>query len=622
MTIVDLLWIILGAPFLAAGFIALFLRRWGACAAGLSVSVSLICAGLTGYLFAIWDGESVCFAWEWFALGDWTVSFGFLLDRITLLMLMVVSIVGLCVQLYSLGYMAADKAKPRYFAGLSFFVFSMTGIVLVDNLIALFVFWELVGFSSYLLINHYFGQPVAPIAAKKAFLVNRVGDFGLLIGIVACYHYFGTVDLKALAAAAVVQPGPTFLGLLLLCGVLAKSAQLPLHIWLPDAMAGPTPVSALMHAATMVAAGVFLLCRTVFLYTDSALTVITWIGAATAFYAALCALGQKDIKRVLAYSTLSQLGFMVTGFALGTKAGLLVGGSAVFWGVAAALFHLTTHAFFKALLFLGAGSVIHACKHEQDIFRLGGLRSRLPFTFAAFTVGVAAIVGIPFVAAGFFSKEIILFLAWENHLPIFLILFSSSLLTVIYMLRLWFRVFWGPAQTLAAEEAHEVGWGMRLALAILAGLSILAGWTALYPPVLDGIWQALPHADGVTFWFLMVLSSIIVLVGLVAAWSIYFRKLMDEDPLQHDCPQVFSALLNGLYLDTAGHFVLTKIQRAAQAVAFGDRFLIGGLLFRGSAGLIGLVGFATRRVHTGSIQTYIYWFLAGLLLYWASGKAH
>lgn len=616
MVTTALLLAILAAPLAAAIIIGLFLRYSRTWAAGLSVGCSVLGMGLMVYLLRVWDGQPLHVAWEWFALGDWVVSFGFLLDRVAVLMLAVVSGVGLCVQVFSLGYMAEDTGRSRYFAGLSFFVFAMLGLIMAANLIALFVFWELVGLSSYVLINHYFNQRAAALAANKAFMVNRVGDLGMLMGIVACYHFLGTVDLVDLATAAKVQPAPTLLGLLLFCGVVAKSAQMPLHVWLPDAMAGPTPVSALMHAATMVAAGVFLLCRTAFLYTAGGLMVIAWIGAATALYAALCALAQSDIKRVLAYSTLSQLGFMVTGFAVGTKAGL-TGDGAVWWGVAAALFHLTTHAFFKALLFLGAGSVIHACGHEQDIVRLGGLRRRLPFTCATFTVGAVAIAGVPFLAAGFFSKEILLFLAWEDHRLIFVILALSSLLTVMYMVRLWLGVFWDKAKTVPAEQAREPVWVMGLALAVLTGLSLIGGWTWLYPPVIASLWHELPHPHGGTAWSLVALSSGLVVFGTGVA-CFYYRGSGLEDPLQQRFPLFFAGLRQGFYIDRAYAFFVAKVQQGlARVIAFGDRFLISGLLLRGSAGLVGLLGFAVRSTHTGSVPVYLYWFLIGVVLYWA-----
>ncbi len=409
---------------------------------------------------------------EWLRLGNFSLSIGFKFDDLAALMLSIVAVVGLCVHVFSLGYMHDDQAKARFFGGLSIFMFSMIGIVLADNLFMVFVFWELVGFSSYLLINHWHQRQQASDAAKKAFIVNRVGDFGFLLGIVMCYWLNGTVNLTELAQHHVYS---SWVPLLLFCGAVGKSAQLPLQVWLPDAMEGPTPVSALIHAATMVAAGIYMLCRIEPLMTPHALTVIMWTGTATALYAALCAITQRDIKKVLAYSTLSQLGYMVAAFGLGLRSLALQPSWStciartlepldVFWltmittGVGAAMFHLTTHAFFKALLFLGSGSVIYGCHHEQDIFKMGGLKSKMPLTFVTFTIGVLAIIGMPYVAAGFFSKDAILHLAMEKNTAVFGILAFTAVLTSFYMVRLWILVFLGNRRAArSALHAHEGG---------------------------------------------------------------------------------------------------------------------------------------------------------------------
>ena len=380
----------------------LFLRRRGALASYVSVAAAAGIAVVSSLL--IFGGHrDFPAAIEWLRLGSLSVSLGVKFDDLAALMLFVVSFVGFFIHVFSLGYMRDDPARGRYFAGLSVFMLSMCGIVLADNLFMLFIFWELVGFSSYLLIGHWYERPSASDAAKKAFIVNRVGDFGFLLGIIACYWLNHTVNLTELAAkgAGGVLVFSRAIPLLLFCGAVGKSAQLPLHVWLPDAMEGPTPVSALIHAATMVAAGVYMLCRIQVLMVPDALTVIMWVGTLTALYAAICAVVQTDIKRVLAYSTLSQLGYMIAAFGLGSyliaepPKYSVPGGGAVMpvalvigAGAAAAMFHLTTHGFFKALLFLSAGSVIHACHHEQDIFRLGGLARRMPWTFLTFTVGV------------------------------------------------------------------------------------------------------------------------------------------------------------------------------------------------------------------------------------------
>src|ERR1035441_7985937 len=337
MTPLNTALFVLIAPLASAALIMLFLGRRGAAASAVSVVTAALVA--CGALSLAFGGGRFTAAWEWLRFGSFAISIGFKFDDLAALMLSVVGVIGLCVHVYSLGYMSDDAGKARYFGGLSIFMFSMIGIVLADNLFMMFIFWDLVGFSSYFLINHWRERKSASDAAKKAFIVNRVGDFGFLLGIILCYRANGTVNLSALGADHAVYS--RLIPLLLFCGAVGKSAQLPLQVWLPDAMEGPTPVSALIHAATMVAAGIYMLCRINVLMVPEAQSIITWVGTLTALYAALCAVTQRDIKKVLAYSTLSQLGYMVAAFGMGS--------------VGAAMFHLTTHAFFKALLFLGAG---------------------------------------------------------------------------------------------------------------------------------------------------------------------------------------------------------------------------------------------------------------------------
>ena len=397
---------ILLLPLLSALITLLFLRKAGNIASLLSVATS---GGILVFaLYLIFEGQNEVFTWQttWMKMSSWELSFGFLIDAPARLLLFVVAFVGFLIHVFSLGYMADDDSKSRYFGGLSIFMFSMIGITLADNLIMIFVFWELVGFSSYLLIAHYFSTDEAAQASKKAFIVNRVGDFGFLIGIVLTYWAFGTVNLYELADLVDFDPSlvTTFLGLALACGFVGKSAQFPLHVWLPDAMAGPTPVSALIHAATMVAAGIYLLLRIDFMFTPQALSLLAILGAGMGLYAGFCALVQRDIKKILAYSTLSQLGYMAAAFGLGMP------------GIA--LFHLMTHAFFKALMFLGSGSVIHACHHEQDIFNYGGLRKKMPITAFTFLIGVLAISGVNFLS-GYFSKDAILLSAYNFNMPVF-----------------------------------------------------------------------------------------------------------------------------------------------------------------------------------------------------------
>ncbi|MGH8019186.1 MAG: NADH-quinone oxidoreductase subunit L, partial [Opitutaceae bacterium] len=496
------LWVLvlLIVPLGAALKIAFFCRRAGRTAAFISVTAALLIAAIAGHVIFRSPGD-VAVRVPWLEFGAFRVSLGFLVNDLAKLMLMVVAFVGLLIHVFSLGYMKDDPHKARFFGGMSFFMFSMLGLTVADDLVMLFIFWELVGVSSYLLIGFYLDKPSAVAAANKAFIVNRIGDFGFLIGIAWAYWHFGTVDLGEISARiGGLEVAPvTGIALLLFCGAVGKSGQVPLHVWLPDAMEGPTPVSALIHAATMVAAGIYLLCRITATMTDDALTVVLAVGVTTALYAGFCAITQKDIKKVLAYSTVSQLGYMVAAFALGSKYAALHGGGPaqglVTAGVAAAMFHLTTHAFFKALLFLGAGSVIHGCHHEQNIFRMGGLSKRMPLTFVCFTMGYLALIGTPFFS-GFFSKDAILLLAHEVSAPAFWLLAFGALLTALYMTRLWLIVFFGRTKSDHAEVAHESPLVLTLPLVALAVLSVFGGVTQWYPEALSGILAFVPHAEG------------------------------------------------------------------------------------------------------------------------------
>src|SRR5438270_777007 len=400
-------WLVLFLPLLAAGLITLFTRHNRKLSAGLSIA-AVVVGFILSVIFISWAGWTPSHpesAVDWLTIGGLEVDFGLRFDPLSLaMMLMVTGVAGL-IHIYSWGYMEGDPGFSRFFACLSLFTFSMLGIVLANNFIEMFVFWELVGVSSYLLIGFWFEKPSAGDAAKKAFIVNRLGDFGFLLGILTVWGILGTLGFKDLHDRLDLNPAAlggaaTIAGLLVFCGAAGKSAQFPLHVWLPDAMEGPTPVSALIHAATMVAAGVYMLCRVFFIFTPDALTVVAYIGGFTALLAALIAVQQNDIKRILAYSTLSQLGYMVMAVGLN--------------GPAPAMFHLTTHAFFKALLFLGAGSVIIGMHHEQDIWNMGALRKKMPVTFWTFIAGTLALAGLP-PLSGFYSKDSILAQAMVRH---------------------------------------------------------------------------------------------------------------------------------------------------------------------------------------------------------------
>ncbi|MFO8026711.1 MAG: NADH-quinone oxidoreductase subunit L, partial [Opitutales bacterium] len=501
-------------------------------------------------------------------------------------------------------------SSARYFGGLSIFMFSMLGIVLADNLIMIFVFWELVGFSSYMLIGHYMTRPAAAAAQKKAFIVNRIGDLGFVVGIAYAYWYFGTTDLEVMGELVGANPALINAGIaaLLMCGFIGKSAQFPLHVWLPDAMAGPTPVSALIHAATMVAAGGYFLIRIEYLFPPQVLSIIVWLGVFGAVYAGFCAYARRDIKQVLAYSTLSQLGYIGAAFGLGYP------------GIA--LFHLITHAFFKALLFLAAGSVIHGCHHEQDIFKMGGLWRKMPITAFTFLIGILALCGV-YGFSGYFSKDAILIAGGFENPTVGYLLTFGALLTAGYMGRLFWIVFLGKPNSEAAAHAKESPLVMVVPLIILAVLSVGGGWLDLWPGVLgDSIKEdkaTLHHMAGydAMHYKVVLLGTLAWVVGLVGSFFFYGRGAK-EDKLAKLAPPVYGFLKERLWFDEIYNFYVAKIQqRLEDFLGFIDVFLIKGVFVRGSAGLVGLVGMCSRSLHVGNIHGYVYWFLAGMILLWA-----
>jgi NADH-quinone oxidoreductase subunit L len=613
--------LILLTPLASATIIALFLRKQGALASWVSTAAAGVIAVLS--LQLIFGGARFSASMEWLRLGDFAVSIGFKFNDLAALMLFVVSFVGFLIHLFSLGYMHDDKARARFFGGLSIFMFSMLGIVLADNLFMIFIFWELVGFSSWLLINHYFEKQSAADASKKAFIVNRVGDFGFLLGIVMCYWLNGTVNFDELETLGTTSGlvVSTAVPLLLFMGAMGKSAQMPLHVWLPDAMEGPTPVSALIHAATMVAAGIFMLCRIHVLMVPEALNAIMWIGTITAVYAALCAIVQSDIKKVLAYSTLSQLGYMVAAFGLGSLTythgfGDTAHTVAIAAGLGAAMFHLVTHAFFKALMFLGSGSVIHGCHHEQDIFKMGGLWKKMPVTFITFTIGVFAIIGMPGLS-GFFSKDSILFLAMKNNTAVFALLAFTAVLTSFYMLRMWKIVFFGQARSDDASHAHESGFVMVLPLIVLAALSVIGGYAGIFEKLAGDVAGLVPHAHGSDHTTILLVSVAVMVLGGGAA--LLFYKPAPTDSLEVKAQGVFNGLtsLKESFDNVYNYYVAKVQQRFAMLINFLEQIFLAGLVIRGFAGFVGLIGYGARALYTGSLHTYVYWFLLGAVVLWA-----
>ena len=556
--------------------------------------------------------ESINFSWEWLEFGDSKFYIGILLDTIGATMLAMVSIVALCIVTFSIGYMSGDAAKGRFFAGVAFFMFSMTGIILADNLIMIFIFWELVGFSSYLLIGHYFQKEEAKSASKKAFIVNRVGDFGFLIGIILTYWQFGTTDLGLLSIKAGLDPSliSSFVGFLLICGFIGKSAQFPLHVWLPDAMAGPTPVSALIHAATMVAAGIYLLIRIDFILTSEVLSFIAYSGTFVALFAGFCAFAQDDIKRILAYSTLSQLGYMAAILGMGYS------------GIA--LFHLITHAFFKALLFLGAGAVIHACHHEQSIFKMGGLIKKMPITAITFIIGTLALCGV-YGFSGFYSKDAILIAANDFNSTLFYFLVFGALMTAGYMGRLIWIVFFGKANSEAASTAYEVKAVMTVPLIVLSVFAVFVGLNGYWPFGLgSSIAADLDHLHHLSNYkeihkWVLILGSLAWVIGLGVS-LLFYGCGSSDDRLESKFPKVFAFLKGRLWVDEMYQYYVNNLQKpVSDFLAFADEVILRGIIVRGGAGLVGIFGVGFRLLQVGKLNNYVLWFFVGLLLFWLYG---
>ena len=611
----SLPWLILFLPLLSAAVTTLFTLRS-------KTTSSLISIGaiVTGFVLTIvfiaangWTGGESSLSW--LSIGNLQIDFGLKLDALSLMMLLIVTGVGGAIHIYSFGYMHEDRSMSRFFACLSLFTFSMLGIVLANNFIEMFIFWELVGVSSYLLIGFWFEKPSAADAAKKAFFTNRLGDFGFLLGILVVWTALGSLNFSTLQQILIANPAALgtiacIAGLLIFCGAMGKSAQFPLHVWLPDAMEGPTPVSALIHAATMVAAGVYMLCRVLFLLNADALNVIAYIGGFTALLAALIAVQQNDIKRILAYSTLSQLGYMVMAVGLS--------------GPTPAMFHLTTHAFFKALLFLGAGSVIHALHEEQDIWKMGGLKKKMPITFWTFIIGTLALSGVP-PFSGFYSKDSILAQALEqkSYLLFGVAVFIAAL-TTFYMFRLFFVAFLGDARTEQARHAHESPKVMTLPLLALAVFAVIGGFIGITNNYgsqfvagheqLSIAQQALEPLHNIVP---MLLGIGAVAVGLFAAFSLYQNAA--TDPLPARLGGLATAMKNKFYFDEIYEATFIRAHDFIAAVAdFIDRWLVDW-------GCIGLVrggtdftGRALRLVQTGNLQTYAFLFVLGVavVLYW------
>jgi NADH-quinone oxidoreductase subunit L len=583
-------WYVLLLPLGSAIVITLFTLRFKALSSFISVAAvlgSFICSWLVFMQSNISAPVST-----WIEIsGIFKVPFGFVLDNLSKTMLVLVSGIGALIHIYSLGYMRDDEGKSRYFAALSLFMFAMLGIVLSNNFVMLFIFWELVGFTSYVLIGHWFERDAAANAAKKAFITTRIGDFGFMVGILMVWTSTGSVTFAEITSRlSILTTHPAFLtiaALLIFCGAVGKSAQFPLHVWLPDAMEGPTPISALIHAATMVAAGVYMLVRVGFIIqvSQTALLVIAWIGTITAVLAALIATQQNDIKRILAYSTLSQLGYMVMAVGLASNE--------------AAMFHLFTHAFFKALLFLAAGSVIVMLHHEQDIWKMGGLSRKLPITFLTFAAGALALIGCP-PFSGFFSKDAILALAYERNVPIFVLGLFTAFLTAFYVVRLLVVAFFGKPRSEIVRQSKESPVVMTGPLIVLAILATLGGFAFFARNFL-----ALPMEKKVTL-FVPLLAIIVLILGSGSAVALY-RNCVNE-------PFDIVLLRRLFYFNEFYSWLINSTQeRLARISAFFDRWIIDTVGVDGAGGGTWGVGALLRLIQMGNLQGYLFVFGLGIV---------
>jgi NADH-quinone oxidoreductase subunit L len=628
-------WLIPVLPLLGAVFHGLLGRRLGKAAvtavALACVFVPLVLAGFALAAVQGAPGHRLDLGYgDWLAVGPLNVPFGLVLDPLSSVMALVVTGIGALIHLYSVGYMWEEEGYARYFCYLNLFVFFMLTLVLGSSLPLLFVGWEGVGLCSYLLIGYTFDTEVASAAGLKAFLFNRVGDLGMTMGMMALFAAFGTLTVgEILVKAGHLGPEAgfgvlTFATLMMFVGATGKSAQIPLYLWLPDAMAGPTPVSALIHAATMVTAGIYLICRMapLFLLTPITLTAVAWVGGATALFAALIGLFQRDIKKVLAYSTVSQLGYMFLGL-----------GSA---GFAAGFLHLFTHAWFKALLFLGAGSVIQAMHHQQDLFRMGGLRAKLPVTFWTMVIATLCIMGFP-GTSGFFSKDEILFLAFQKSPGLYAMGLLGAACTAFYMWRLMALAFWGePRDAHAFDHAHESPWTMTAPLAVLAAGALLAGLLGL-PRIWGGsfaiegwlepaltfgrpfIAPVAEHGGAALAWSLMALSTAVALAAGFLGFRIYRRGPAAEEAFAGRFRVLYRTLANKFYVDEAVEAcILGPVRWGGNCLwkAF-DVILIDGIGVNLPGALTRAAGDAAALAQTGRVRNYTLGMAIGaVLLLW------
>jgi NADH-quinone oxidoreductase subunit L len=622
--LLDYLWLFPAVPF-AASLVILSLsnsRRKGGAALAIAGQVAVLAMSILAFLPTLQtDDFRAAQNFTWFIFGDNALRLGFVLDPLAAAMLVMISLVGLCIFVFSVGYMADDKNFTRFFAYLSFFSGAMLGVVIANSLLLLFMFWELVGLASYLLIGFWIERPSAAAAAKKAFVTTRIGDMGFFLGMLWLYNRSGTLlfydggrGCLEGAGLALLGASATFIALLIFCGAVGKSGQFPLHVWLPDAMEGPTPVSALIHAATMVAAGVFLVARVYPLFSlgaingvSSSLTVVVWIGVTTALMAALIAIAQADIKRILAYSTVSQLGMMMVSLGVG--------------GVAAGIMHLLAHGFFKALLFLGSGSVIHGCHGDQDIRKMGALRRLMPVTFGTYAIGMMALSGVPLFFSGGWTKEEILHAAahWPRSQAPYYLMLAGVVLTALYMTRQMIYVFFGNRRS-AAEHAHESPRVMTMPLIVLAiGTVFLSVVLTPAWPWLHGYLTGEPVHFDIAHLIQPMLFISLVLVGSGIALGIWFYRKAgthdrdrpaEVDPLQYAQPALFRLLANKMWIDELyARTIIAFAWASARLSDWMDRYFWDGLV-RGFGAIGQLFGVFTadldeRGINAGVDETTV-----------------
>jgi NADH-quinone oxidoreductase subunit L len=632
----DKLWLIPLIPFLGFLLNGLFGKRAGHTFVSIVGPGASLLAALTGTAAVVqWHHMSphherwVNVVYNWFSSGGVGADVAFQLDPLSVIMLMVVTWVGFLIHLYSVGYMGHEDGYWRYFAYLNLFLAEMLVLILGSSYLVMFVGWEGVGLCSYLLIGFYYDKDFAANAGKKAFIVNRIGDFGFLAAMFLLFAYFGTVDfgqVASIASAGSMQPWlVTAICLCLFLGAAGKSAQLPLYVWLPDAMAGPTPVSALIHAATMVTAGVYMVARTnvLFRQAPAAMAIVAVVGAFTALFAATIGIRQWDIKKVLAYSTVSQLGFMFIGVGVGA--------------FTAGVFHLVTHAFFKACLFLGSGSVIHAMSGEQDIRNMGGLRKKIPITFATFLIATIAIAGFP-PFAGFFSKDEILASAYTTpylNYPLRMVIWglgsAAALCTAYYMFRLVFLTFFGAFRGTHEQEhhLHESPWTMTVPLIVLAFLSTFGGvlnlphfhWLEhflepIYPAV--GGLEAAMEIPAKTEYLLMGISTAVAALGTWLAYNRFYKRGLEADAeFARDLPDIARGMENKWYVDEFyGAVIVRPLHRLSLFLWKGIDAIIDGLLAL-LGYVVAAIGDLLRFFQTGNVRNYaLMMFIAVVVFMW------